>query len=155
MTNLKFSKDFLDVREKMNMHIMTIFPVAIEFFKGSNLPSVYKTKQKFFSNLVETTLPVHNSDILENAEKLLKVYRERGKGVSVADFYLAAVLMKYKTSNTYLLTRNFKDFPASIFKREKVFIFETEYDLLTFVLYKFSENGYEKSLENYLKLPNH
>lgn len=76
----------------------------------------YHQKEDFFDQIIETCLPTTN-EMFINLYKLIQMYKEDGKSLSVTDLFLGATLMQYKGS-LFLLTKNTTDFPTNIFNLE-------------------------------------
>jgi len=108
----EFGKFMNQLREN-RITLVTLDAVRMEFLKGAPNEQKYKEKKAFFEQMVDVYLPVRK-DILDNADKLLQLYKEDGKSLSITDLLLGATLMHYKT-NLFLLTKNTTDFPTNIF----------------------------------------
>lgn len=93
--------------------LVSLDVVKTEFLKGAPTIEKYNQKEEFFDQIIEACLPTTNETFV-NLYKLIQVYKEDGKGLSVADLFLGATLMKYKRS-LFLLTKNTTDFPTNIF----------------------------------------
>lgn len=107
--------------------LVSIFPVSLEFFKGSDLLQERRTKKRYYDDLIQTTLPVDPA-VVRNAETLTQLYRTAGKSLSPTDFLLGGTLMKYGLgSSFYLLTRDHGDFPLKIFNRDRVIVLAHEH----------------------------
>lgn len=94
--------------------LVSLDAVKIEFLKGAPNAEKYKQKDEFFNQIIDAFLPITNDMILSSLYKLIQVYKENGKSLSVTDLFLGAILMQYKRS-LFLLTKNTTDFPTNIF----------------------------------------
>jgi predicted nucleic acid-binding protein len=115
--------EFITEIKEANNTLVSIPPVALEFLKGSNILSDRQVKKNFYDDLVAATLPLDNN-VIENADLLTQLYRNKGKDISSTDFFVGGTAMKYFNSNFYLLTRDHDDFPVRIFDRERAIIFQ-------------------------------
>jgi len=126
------------ILQEENNHLLSVYPVALEYLKGTNLISEFQSKKAFLDDLVETWLPVDVTTI-EKAYDLAQIYRRFGKDVSSTDFVLGATLARYP--NTYLLTKDHDDFPVRIFDRVSVLPMQHKNGGVdTYGLFKYSED---------------
>lgn len=93
--------------------LVTIEPVLIEFVQGTFDEKKMNDKKEFIDTFVESYLPIPKT-LFTNIERLLLEYREDGKGLSMTDLILGAMLMQFP-SNLLLLTKNTTEFPTNIF----------------------------------------
>lgn len=93
--------------------LVSLDVVKIEFLKGAIDSAKFKEKGEFFDQIVDARLPITN-DTLLNLYKLVEVYKEDGKSLSVTDLFLGVILTQYK-NNLFLMTKNTTDFPTNIF----------------------------------------
>jgi predicted nucleic acid-binding protein len=112
LNSTEFGKFINQLREN-RITLVTIDAVRFEFLKGAPNLQKYKEKEELIERIVDAYLPIQK-DILDNADKLLQLYKEDGKSLSITDLLLGATLMHYKT-NLFLLTKNTTDFPSNIF----------------------------------------
>lgn len=96
--------------------LVSLDAVKIEFLKGAPNAEKYNQKEEFFDQIIEVCLPTTNETFV-NLYKLIQMYKEDGKSLSVTDLFLGATLMQYKGS-LFLLTKNTTDFPTNIFNLE-------------------------------------
>ena len=109
---VNFGEFFNNLRAQGTI-LVSLDVVKIEFLKGAPAVEKYNQKKEFFDQIVETCLPTTNETFV-NLYKLVQMYKEDGKSLSVTDLFLGATLMQYKGS-LFLLTKNTTDFPTSIF----------------------------------------
>lgn len=129
----KYSELLLIIKRE-GCTLLTIDFVRCEFIRTKNAYYI-KKKVDFFKKTIEGILPV-DKEISDLLQPTIEQYGESSLGVSVVDFYLACFLKRYKS--LYLLTRNHKDFPTSIFSRSHIFHIELEKDIRTYALYSFN-----------------
>lgn len=116
--------ELLRLFDEQGNTLVTIFPVSLEYLKGSDVLHERRIKKGYYDSLIKTTLPV-DATIVQHADSLTQLYRSSGKNLSPTDFLLGATLMRYgATSKFYLLTRDHGDFPLKIFDRERVLVLE-------------------------------
>lgn len=108
----EFGKFINQLREN-RITLVTIDVVRFEFLKGAPNLQKHKEKEELIERIIDAYLPIQK-DILDNADKLLQLYKEDGKAISITDLLLGATLMHYKT-NLSLITKNTTDFPTNIF----------------------------------------
>ncbi len=131
---------------------MTILPVELELIKGaSNLDQVQKS-QTILKQVIRYTLPLEQQS-LENALKLSVAYGTDGKDVSLTDFLLAGVLMKYQASQTFLMSPDISAFPTDIFDLRHVFQIVKKRQILNFGIYQFSQAKFEHKSQRLLAHP--
>src|SRR5579871_167879 len=102
-----FTKFFNDLK-KADITIGTTDFVKYELLKGSADNSKYDNKDKFISEIIDVTIPIH-ARTFELVYELIKQYGIDGSTAHITDLLLGACLMQYKT-NIYLMTRDTTDF---------------------------------------------
>lgn len=112
LNSIEFGK-FINQLKGNRTTLVTLDVVRFEFLKGAPNLQKYKEKEELLERIVDVYLPIQK-DILDNVDKLLQLYKEDGKAISITDLLLGATLMDYKTS-LFLLTKNTTDFPTNIF----------------------------------------
>ncbi len=147
-------EEFIELVKKFkerNNILVTIYPVALEFFRGSDLLSDFRKKKKFYDNLIDTTLHI-DQNILNEAYTLTMLYRNKSKDVSPTDLMLGATLKKYSHAGILLLTRDHSDFPVKIFDRQAVIPMQhTNGGIDTFALFKYSTDKEAEIYKNLLR----
>ena len=108
---VKFANLFNELKDN-GCVLVTLECVLTEFIKGGSDEKKLEEKRQYVEDVVDAFLPLTN-DIARMATKLAKLYKEDGKGVSVTDFFLGAMIMQYK--KMLLMTCNITDFPNNIF----------------------------------------
>ena len=125
---------FISTLKQNGVEIVSTPFTKYEFLKSRTI-DVVRRKEKFFHELVGTILEF---DI--NTEKqmieLIEEYKQYMEVVSVADLILGCLLKRYKR-NLYLLTRDHKDFPTTIFERRHVFNIDGIRDIKTYGVYSY------------------
>jgi|GEM_PF-6606894 len=130
----------------------TIQPVTLEFFKGTDLLIERRKKKETLDELIDVILPL-DTQVFELSDELVQLYRTSGKNIDVTDFLIGATLMKYRTSNFYLLSRDHDDFPVKIFDRERVIVLqEPRGGVYSYGLFKFSSNKAEEIQNSLLEV---
>lgn len=105
--------NFFNQLQSQGVALVTIEPVVIEFLKGSPNKEKFNAKQSAINEITGTCIPL-TSDIFDNLRRLVELYKEEGKAVSLTDLLLGSTLLRYE-KGLYLLTKNTTDFPTNIF----------------------------------------
>lgn len=108
----EFGKFFNELKSH-DATLLSLDSVKIEFLKGAPTAEKYNQKIDFFDQIIDACLPMAGN-IVANLYKMVQVYKEEGKSLSVTDLSLGATLMQYR-KGLYLLTKNTTEFPTSIF----------------------------------------
>lgn len=124
-------KDFIAELKKHEIELTSSQLVKFEFIRSNTL-DVVRLKTKWYEELVGFDLPL-DPKIYELAENMIGEYGQYMKGLPLIDLIMAAYLKKYKT--LYLLTRDHKDFPTTVFKRDWVFTIESVQTVWAYGLY--------------------
>lgn len=146
----KIFSPIFEVLAHRGITFVTIDAAAIEFYKGSKSPEHYKTKEAVFKRVVNTIVPT-TSDINKNALDLSAIYGIRGKDASSTDYLLGGALIKYQRSKTFLMTHDHGDFPITIFDRVEYLPIGYEYEVHTYVFYKFNPDKFNKQVRSFLR----
>lgn len=133
--NPKSFGEFFNELKSNNTTLVTLDVVKIEFLKGAPNIEKYNQKRDFFDQIVETCLPTTN-DTYIFVYKLVQMYKENGKSLSITDLFLGATIMQYKAS-LVLLTKNTTDFPTNIFNLESYINISYLKGLHSYGIYKF------------------
>lgn len=144
IVNLK-RKDREELVDKLTLFtqngcfFVAIEPVAIEFFLGSTEQDL-KVKKDYLNQLVTTIIPVRviKQDVIE--ESLIEYGKYARGNISYTDLCLGAAVKQFP--NSLVLTRNYKDFPLTIFECEAVFTVHLNKEARTYCFY-----GYKKPKE--------
>ena len=124
--------DLLNNFRNLSVSFITLSPVALEFYLGSTSQDLL-IKEKYLTSIIDEVLPVRALKE-EVTKKLIMQYGRYAKGkVSYVDLCLATALKQFP--KTFLLTRNYKDFPLKIFGCEAYFILQFNNDLRTYCFY--------------------
>ncbi|KKP80882.1 MAG: hypothetical protein UR81_C0013G0008 [Candidatus Levybacteria bacterium GW2011_GWB1_35_5] len=126
--------DFFNILKESDITVVTIDCVRIEFLRGAPNENKYKEKEDYFDNITKIILPT-NVEIIQNSYELVKKYKEQGGTVAIADLYLGANLMKYK-SNIYLLSKNTTELPSTIFDLKYIINYPLNKGIFTYGVYK-------------------
>lgn len=146
-----FHEIFVFLKKKDNV-IFTINSVAIEFLRGSRSVEEFQEKKEFMLSIMNSEIFTLTKQSEDLALELTLVYQSPGSSTAVTDFYLASMLGQFKhLKSTYLMTKNHKDFPTSIYDRCVLINIENTHDIQTFGFYRFNEYKYEQSLKKILK----
>ncbi|HRN96012.1 MAG TPA: PIN domain-containing protein [Candidatus Levybacteria bacterium] len=109
----EFGRLFNELKEQ-SVTLVTIDPVKIEFLKGIQDTKKFEEKKAFIDQIIDICLPI-SSEVIKNLYSLVKDYQDSGKILSITDLLIGATLKHYPGS-LYLLTKNPRDFPTTIFK---------------------------------------
>ncbi len=118
-----------------NITLVTIIPVVAEFTKGSDTKNIFKQKTLLIKEIIgDYLLPILPKVFTEEIPWLVEKYGQAGKAVSLTDFCLAA-MTKIHAKDLCLLTKNPKDFLASIFNLKTYFLIQLERGLQVYGIY--------------------
>lgn len=125
------------VRELKNRgnSIVSVEHVRCEFIR-SKTKDVVKSKSEFFSQLIESLLPL-DQEVYKLVQPTIEAYGEDIEKVSITDLFLACTIQRY--SKVHLLTRNHSDFPTKLFSRSHIFTVESEKDVKAYALYQYKQ----------------
>lgn len=129
----KFATLFNELKEN-GCTLVTLKVVLTEFMKGGADKTKLEGKRLYVEEIIDVFFPLTN-DIIENTSKLVEIYKEDGKTVSITDFLLGATIMKY--SKMHLMTCDTGDFPNNIFKLETYATFIYRKGIKTCGMYSF------------------
>lgn len=132
---VRFGEFFNNLRTQETT-LVSLDVVKTEFLKGAPTVEKYNQKKEFFDQIIEACLPTTNETFV-NLYKLIQMYKENGKSLSVTDLFLGATLMQYKR-NLFLLTKNTTDFPTNIFTLESYINISYTKGLHTYGVYSFT-----------------
>lgn len=125
---------------------ITIEPVVNEFLLGTRSKEDLLVKKKYLDRLVETVIPIRTIPP-SLIEELILEYGIYARGtVSYTDLCLGAAIKHYQ--GTYLLTRNYKDFPLKIFNCQGIFTLHFNNDLRTYCFYMYGKKTVKKRRKN-------
>lgn len=116
--------------------LISLDVVKIEFLKGAPNIEKYRQKEEFFNQIVDVCLPITNETFV-NLYKLVQIYKEVGKSLSVTDLLLGASLMQYER-NLFLLTKNTTEFPTNIFNLQSYINISYTKGLHSYGVYNFT-----------------
>ncbi|MBI3619989.1 hypothetical protein HY214_02485 [Candidatus Roizmanbacteria bacterium] len=97
----------------LNVTLVTIKPVVIEFTSGSADKERARVKREYLDKIVESLLPI-TEEIYDKAISLVVEYGLAGKDLGVTNFLLGSLLQKY-SGNLLLFSRNTNDFLTNLF----------------------------------------
>ena len=132
---VRFGEFFNNLRAQETT-LVSLDVVKTEFLKGAPTVEKYNQKKEFFDQIADACLPITNETFI-NLYKLVQMYKEDGKSLSVTDLFLGATLMQYKGS-LFLLTKNTTDFPTNIFNLESYINISYTKGLHTYGVYNFA-----------------
>ena len=126
---------FLNELKKNGCVLFTTELVTAEFIRGDvNLEKINK-KEKIIADAIESYLSI-TKDTSENVIKLLKLYKEDSKSLSITDLILGSFLMQYP-GELFLISKNTADFPTNIFRLETFFTLVHRKALQNYGIYSF------------------
>lgn len=149
---LRYKQEYyplLEGFETNDISLVTISPVKIEYYKGTNTNSQLKAKRELYRKTFDMTYPILD-DIVKETFKISLAYRDLAKSASSTDLLLAGTLKRFG-SKLILLTRNHKDFPTTIFNRVGIINIELERSIHSYSLIQFSQTKYEKRIKAFNK----
>jgi hypothetical protein len=147
---LRHPEIFDDILKEIKSELVTIEPVKIEIYKGSDTYSHVQEKTDFFNSYISETLEMDES-IIYNTKSIAVMHRKNGGQHELTDLLLSAFL-KQNSESLILITSNFKDFPLDIFDwLEVIPLPHNRNQLINIVLIKFNQNKFEDKLDNFLK----
>ncbi len=124
---------------KYKVTLVTCQPVVIEFTSGSESSKICQEKEKLISQIVsDYKLPLKPSIFEKTIPYLIERYKGFGKRVSLTDYILGALLMQYG-ENIFLLTKNPRDFPPSVFCCETHFVIKMNRALQIYGVYVYEK----------------
>ena len=130
--------------ESYNVVLTTNSLVALEVVKGVRSPEEFEKKTAFVNRILKGFLLPVTKDTTEIVlSEVIKLYGIQGSA-HITDLHLAASAIQYKDSTGVLiLTRDYKDFPTTIFDLMGTIPVECKPEACIYGLYKYSE---EKAL---------
>jgi len=126
-------QDFFLKCKKNNVTLVTIDPVKIEFTRGSENKTKLEVKKQFINSIVGFTLPIAQSIFNKTIPELIQSYQEIGKSISLTDLILAATTVNH-SHDLYLLTKNPKDFPRSVFNLNTHMVIDLKRELQVYAV---------------------
>jgi len=131
--------------------LVTVEPVIVEFFLGSNKESL-KIKKAFLESLKITIIPIRSVEY--KIEDLVLEYGEKARGkLSYVDICLGAAIKQF-SNKSLVLTRNYKDFPERIFDCSAIFSISLSQEIRTYCFYSYDQNKAIKTIKiNDEKIP--
>ncbi len=109
--------ELFELMNKKNCTYVTSDLCYLEFIKGSDSRKEMDIKEKLFTDFDIIVLPTSN--LRQEFEFVVSLYRRSGKDISIADIALGSLLKKYiDAKNFYLLTEDVGDFWESLFERK-------------------------------------
>jgi hypothetical protein len=103
-------------------------------------------KREFIGSIIDAELPITPDLVVDHLFEVIKMYGENGRDVSIVDFMLAASAKKY-TRDLYVMTKNPKDFPGSIFSLRNYMVLQKTRALQIYGVYKFGTNKRPKKID--------
>jgi len=133
----KFIDTLRKFKEKDGVFV-TIMPVATEFYLGSTQKDL-EIKEKYINQILTDILPVRLLKE-EFMRELIRDYGRYAKGnISYTDLCLATAVRQFPKS--FVLTRNYKDFPLNIFDCGAVFTLHLNKEVRTYCFYSYNGKG--------------
>lgn len=143
--------NLLRILKASQTEVVTIPLVRLEFLKGSDLIRDFELKNKFINEIVDAVIPV-DPQVIKDLEQVSIVYRKDSSHLSVTDAMLAAFLKRYNPS--FLLTRNHKDFPTSLFDRKILIPIEYEKEVQVHGVYQLNVGKYNEAMVRLIDIHN-
>jgi predicted nucleic acid-binding protein len=129
------------------------FPlIEFEFTRDAYLPTLNEERERFSRKIDGINLPIH-PQVFTDALEIAKVYAHQKispKQISLVDCFIAAYMKKY-SDKLFLITKDHKDFPLSIFNRLHIFAFNAGDDVLAPAIYQFNIQKWENCYSDYMK----
>lgn len=118
--------------------IVSIKTVKTEFLLGSQDINAYKIKEEYYNSLISSTLDLRG---ISN-EKAMDLITEYGskikKNIGYVDFSLGLFLKNYG-DKCLVLTRNYIDFPGTMFNCEGIFSMVMDKTIRTYGFYGYGK----------------
>lgn len=112
---IQFTNLLKELKEN-GCNLFTTELVAAEFIRGTVSIDKILQREKLIEDIIESYLPITNQTF-ENCLKLIKLYGEDSKSLSITDLLLGSFLVD-NPKELLLITKNITDFPTNIFKLE-------------------------------------
>lgn len=145
--------DLLRILKASRTEIVTIPLVRLEFLKGSDLIKDFELKNKFINEIVDAVIP-SDPQVIKDLEQISIIYRRDSSHLSVTDAMLAASLKRYHPNQSFLLTRNHKDFPTSLFDRKILVPIEYEKEVQVHGIYQLNVGKYNDAMVRLIDIHN-
>lgn len=140
--------DLFSLMDKRNCLYLTIDLCEYEFLKGSETSNELKIKKSLFKNFDINIFPT--AQLKKDFNNILSIYRRSSKSISLADLYLAAMLIKYKNNkNLFLLSEDVKDFWGNFFDRKVILNIEEDKKIKPLVFSQLNSKSYVKARKTY------
>lgn len=126
-------RDFIVSLKNAEIVLVSISFVCLEFVRSKTI-DVVKRKNDHYSEIVEFELP-YDKKLEVLAMEMIKEYKQYMEGLPLTDLIIAAYLKRY--SKLYLLTRDHRDFPTTVFDRLHIFPIQSIRDVKTYGVYAY------------------
>jgi len=140
--------DLLSQLEKNNCKFGTIFPVVVEFTRGSENIDAYNKRLDFVKEMTGGYIYPIERNFSEMTEFIVVMQRIKS-AMSYTDLLLLSCLKKFP--QIYLLTQNHKDVPLEIFDRKYIITLDTMDHIWNHGIYQLSGDRYRKAEDNIAK----
>lgn len=138
-------KGLFELLEKNHNTVTSTYLNYLEFSRGNDTLSDFDVAKKWFDEIVSYIHPLSGLD--DEVEKIKIALRKKAGSVGTADFYLAALSMKYG-DKLMILSKDHGDFNKSLFDVQAYIPYVDETSVQIYCIYKFSKNKYAKLLDN-------
>jgi len=115
----------------------------LEFSRGYDTIPDFNKADKFFNQTIDFLYPL--KDIENEVEMAKRLYRRDGKDVDIADFFMAALILKFK-EKVMVMSKNHKHFLTDLFDVKMFIPLLRKNDIQTYCFYQFSQDKYIKRL---------
>ncbi len=134
----KFQKFFALMKEK-EITLTTTYLHYLEFSRGFDTIPQFDQVDERFKKIIDYVYPIN--DLTEEVEKAKKIYRRDGRDVDIADFFMSALMLKFK-KKILVMTKNHNHFLTDLFDIQAYVPLLRTNDIQTYCFYVFSENKY-------------
>lgn len=133
----KFFRPIVDTLQQRGVGLYTIGPVAAEFLRGLKSIDEYEDRLDTLQTIVRKIIllkPEVDQVLLADTVRL---YLLNGARTSLADLYLATMLIRRSGGDTLLLTADIKGFPPNLFNLVDLLPVETGSDIRIYGIFQF------------------
>lgn len=134
---IEYPQIFSDLMNKLiptKCSFLTIPQVRFEFTRGATTVEKYNDRIKFLDQFKFGIYPIDNHT--NSFFELIPVLHKVSKGISYTDFLLCLCLCKF--TSAYLVSED-RDIPANLFDRVYVITIDTDKDLRSYGVYRYSK----------------
>lgn len=136
-------KDFLGYIKDRGITLVTTKLHYLEFSRGYDTISDFDKADVFFNKTIDYLYPLR--DLEDEVEMAKKIYRKDGKNVDIADFFMFALIIKFR-EKIIVMSRNHKHFLTDLFDVKTYLPLLGTNDVQTYCFYQYSEIKYVRRL---------